>query len=109
MWITPLLHTQYVTNTVVGVAAVEYIPEYDAEDKHWIPRFMIGEQFQGKGYGMVAMEALIDMFSKQDDCERIRLSVVPENKGAIDLYKKVGFLMTEETLEDELVMEYLVK
>jgi len=94
---------------VVGVAAVEYIPGNDLEDKHWIPRFMIGEQFQGKGFGMLAMKALIDMISKHDDCERIRLSVVPENKGAIDFYKKVGFLMTDEKIEDELVMEYFIK
>ncbi|WP_026905581.1 GNAT family N-acetyltransferase [Paucisalibacillus globulus] len=99
----------YHEDTVVGVAAIEYIPDNDTEDKHWIPRFMIGEQFQGNGYGILAMKALIEMIAKHDDCERIRLSVVPENKGAIDFYKKVGFLLTEDLLENELVMEYFVK
>lgn len=99
----------YHHDTVVGVAAIEYIPENDLEDKHWIPRFMIGAEFQGKGYGKKAMEALINMISKHDDCERIRLSVVPENVGAIAFYEKVGFKMTEEKVEDELVMEYFIR
>jgi diamine N-acetyltransferase len=99
----------YHEDTVVGVAAVEYIPENDLEDKHWVPRFMIGEQFQGKGYGKRAMQALIEKISKYEDCDRIRLSVVPENSGAISFYENVGFHMTEETIEDELVMEYLIK
>jgi diamine N-acetyltransferase len=102
-------HAIYHEDKVVGVAAVEYIPTNDLEDKHWIPRFMIGKEYQGKGYGLKAMEALIDMISKHDDCERIRLSVVPENKGAISFYEKVGFQMTEEKIEDELVMEIFVR
>ncbi|MGF7013674.1 GNAT family N-acetyltransferase [Ornithinibacillus bavariensis] len=99
----------YHEDNVIGVAAVEYIPENDSEDKHWIPRFMIGREYQGKGYGLKAMEALIGMIAKHEDCERIRLSVVPENKGAIAFYEKVGFHMTEETIEGELVMEYLLR
>jgi diamine N-acetyltransferase len=99
----------YHEDTVVGVAAVEYIPENEPEDKHWIPRFMVGEQFQGMGYGKKAMKELIAMISKHKDCERIRLSVVPENQSAIAFYEKVGFNMTAEKIEDELVMEYFLK
>lgn len=94
--------------TVVGVAAVECILENEPYDRHWIPRFMIGEQFQGRGYGKKAMEALIEMISKQEDCERIRLSVVEENEEAISFYKKLGFVVTEEKLEDERVMDYFI-
>ena len=95
-------------DTVVGVAAVEYIPDNDLEDKHWVPRFMIGKQYQGKRIGIQAMQKIIEMISKHDDCERIRLSVVPENDGAIQFYKKVGFLETNEKLDDENVMELFV-
>lgn len=91
--------------TVVGLAAVEYIPDNDLEDKHWIPRFMIGEGYQGKGYGKKAMYKLIEIISKHEDCERIRLSVVPENQGAIAFYQRLGFTMTGEKLEGEQVME----
>ena len=94
----------YNANTVVGLAALEYNPV----DKHWITRFMIGENYQGKGYGRKAMQKLIEMMSKHDDCDRIRLSVVPENNGAISFYEKSGFIMTNEIIDGELVMELLL-
>lgn len=71
---------------------------------------MIGAQYQGKGYGRKAMMKIIEMIQNQyPDCERVRLSVVPENKGAIDFYKKIGFVETDEWLEDERVYDYFVK
>lgn len=96
--------------TVVGLAAVEYIPDNEDYDRHWVPRFMIGEQYQGLGYGKIAMEKLIEMIITQHPgCQRVRLSVVPENKGAITFYKKIGFIETDEKIEDENVMDYFVK
>jgi diamine N-acetyltransferase len=56
-----------------------------------------------------AMKEVIKMISKKEDCERIRLSVVPENHAAIEFYKNIGFVVTDEMLEDELVMDYFVK
>jgi diamine N-acetyltransferase len=96
--------------TVVGVTAVEYIPENEDYDRHWIPRFMIGEQFQGKGYGKKAMAKIIEMITAQHtDCTRVRLSVVPENEVAIQFYKKIGFVETDEFIETEKVMDYFIK
>lgn len=95
-------------DTVIGLLAVEYIPENEPYDRHWVPRFMIGEQFQGRGYGKKAMKKVIEMISAQEDCERIRLSVVPENEAAIHFYKSVGFIETDEMLEDERVMDYML-
>lgn len=96
--------------TVVGLAAVEYIPENDDYDRHWVPRFMIGEEYQGKGYGRTAMKKIIEMIiSGHSDCQRVRLSVVPENAGAIQFYKSLGFVETDEMIETEKVMDYLVR
>ncbi|WP_099363678.1 GNAT family N-acetyltransferase [Fredinandcohnia onubensis] len=49
------------------------------------------------------------LISKRVDCERIRLSVVPENEAAIQFYKRLGFVVTDEMLEDERVMDYFVQ
>ncbi|HWL24080.1 MAG TPA: GNAT family N-acetyltransferase [Ureibacillus sp.] len=94
---------------VIGLVAVEYVKENEDYDRHWVPRFMIGEQFQGKGYGKRAMQEVIEMISKKEDCQRIRLSVVPENEAAINFYKLLGFVLTDEFLEDEMVMDYFVQ
>jgi diamine N-acetyltransferase len=97
-------------DTVVGLAAVEFILDNEDYDRHWIPRFMIGEQFQGKGYGKQGMLRIIEMITTQhENCERIRLSVVPENQGAINFYKNIGFIETNEKLEGETVMDYFIK
>ena len=95
--------------TVIGLLAIEDVPENEDYDRYWIPRFMIGEQFQGKGYGKQAMHAAIDLLSAKPDCQRIRLSVWSENPGAIEFYQKVGFTLTDELLEDELVMDYYIQ
>jgi diamine N-acetyltransferase len=95
---------------VVGLAAVEYILDNEDYDRHWVPRFMIGEQFQGKGYGKLGMQKIIEMIVTQHpDCQKVRLSVVPENTGAIQFYKNLGFVETDEKIEDENVMDYFVK
>ncbi len=99
----------YDGDIVIGLLAVEYIPENEPYDRHWVPRFMIGEQFQGKGYGKEAMRKIIENIStKHEDCQRVRLSVVPENKTAINFYKSIGFIETDEKIEDEDVMDYFI-
>lgn len=95
--------------TVVGVAAVEFIPNNEDYDRHWLPRFMIGEEFQGKGYGKKAMlEIIKKIMAEHEGCQRVRLSVVEENHGAIQFYKNIGFVMTDEKLEEELVMDFYI-
>ena len=95
--------------TVVGLVATEIVPENEIYDRYWIPRFMVGEAFQGKGYGRKGMELTIDMLSKYEDCERVRLSVVPSNADSIGFYQQIGFVLTDEYIEDERVMDYYIK
>ncbi len=67
---------------------------------------MIQDKFQGNSNGKKAMHKLIEMISEHDDFDRVRLSVVPENEGAITFYKNVGFVLTDEFLEGERAMEW---
>lgn len=94
--------------TVVGLLAIEDVPDNEPDDRYWVPRFMIGAEYQGKGYGRAAMGAAIAMLAAKPGCERIRLSVWPENRGAMEFYRKIGFIQTDEWLEDEIVMDYHV-
>src|SRR5262245_4939266 len=74
----------------------------------WIVRFMIGAQYQGKGFGGLALQALIDLFSAKPDCKEIRLSIEPENDIARHLYTRKGFQATGEFRGREAVMRYVV-
>lgn len=55
----------------------------------------VSEYAQGKGYGKKMMHALIDA-AKEFGIENIQLSVDAENKTAITLYKKFGFVFQKE-------------
>ena len=68
--------------------------------KYYIARLMIGEKFQGKGFGRATTLKLIDRMSENEDCNEIRLSFVQGNKGAEKLYSSLGFERTGLIDED---------
>jgi len=67
-------------------------------------RFMIDGKHQGKGYGKAAMQLIIDYARGAYDPDDMRLSVVPDNKIAYNLYKNFGFIPTGEFDYGEAVM-----
>lgn len=78
------------------------------DDRYYLVRLMIDESFQRKGYGRAATLAVIEKMKRNEDCNEIYLSFVPENKGAEKLYKSVGFERTGEISEGEVVMRYII-
>lgn len=72
----------------------------------WLDRFMIGENFQGNGYGKVSLQSIINKIAKEYKCSEIYLSIYENNTVAIDLYKKFGFEFNgEPDRNGELVMK----
>jgi len=72
-----------------------------------IARFMIGEQYQGKGYGKAAMHKIIASIKELDHAVKgVILSYVPENEVARALYSRVGFRETGEMWDHEVVAQY---
>jgi diamine N-acetyltransferase len=68
-------------------------------------RFMIDHRFQGQGLGRRALAAAVDWLVLEKKVDRVRLSVVPENASALELYRSAGFVETGEVDHGELVME----
>lgn len=76
-----------------------------ASGNYSIWRFMIDEQYQGKGYGRAALAAALE-YIRTMPCGRAeycRLSYEPENSAAKALYASAGFLENGETDGDEIV------
>ena len=65
----------------------------DSDDgNYWIYRFMIDEQFQGRGHGKSAMKLIIeDIRSRDDRTDVIWLGYQPDNEQARKLYASMGF------------------
>lgn len=75
----------HINSTKVGFAEVNPV-------KNELTRFVIYEPYQGKGYGHILLQEIIDEY------EISNLWVNSDNLRAIHLYKKFGFKRKEDTM-----------
>jgi len=77
-----------------------------SKKEYWIWRYMIDKEHQGKGYGKMALEKVIEFMKTQPGIKEIKLSYVPKEKGAPDkFYAKCGFIDTGEKEHGEIIMK----
>ena len=77
--------------------------DYDDTFPGWsMSRFMIGEQFQGKGYGKKAVLEFLEYFKAHHSADEIYISVSLDNLAARHLYASIGF---EEIKEIEYTFD----
>lgn len=77
-----------------------------SSNRYEMVSFMLGHQYQGKGYGKKALSLVIDEMIERFNCKEIYLTVIPENENAIRVYKALGFEPTgeiEKAFHDEHV------
>ena len=75
--------------TVVGVALVrEFADEPLGYD---LQQFMIGAEFQGRGYGSAALALILDELRKEGHYDHVEVCVKKADLAAIRLYEKHGF------------------
>lgn len=80
----------YEEEILVGFAMYGLWEEHD-KSRVWMDRILIDQRYQGKGYGKEALNLLIDRIFEEYGCDKIYLSIHPENAGAEHLYLKLGF------------------
>lgn len=84
------LYTLGIYHKDIMVGFVLY--DYDETFPGWVmSRFMIGKQFQGKGYGKEAVAAFFDYFRKKHKTDKLYISVSLENMVAYKMYISLGF------------------
>ncbi|NDO45930.1 GNAT family N-acetyltransferase [Clostridium sp. MD294] len=76
---------------LIGFAMYGYFDELSNCGELWLDRFLIDKKYQKKGYGKIAISALIQKITKEYHCKKIHLSVYDINKTAIHIYKEIGF------------------
>lgn len=83
----------YQEETMVGFL----LYDYDETIPGWsLSRFMIGKEFQGKGYGKQAVAEFLDLFWKTHRADKLYISVSLENKVARKMYGDLGFREVKE-------------
>lgn len=89
-------------NDIIGFIMFDYKP---SEKKAEIWRFMIGKDFQGKGYGTEALSSAIRLLANENLFSTIQINYVKGNFPAKHLYEKLVFQETGEMEENEIVMK----
>ena len=94
----------YYDNHIVGFAMYGAFGE---NPDAWIDRIIINENYQGQGFGKLAMKELIKIVTEKYKISTVYLSFVEDNKVARKLYENIGFKFTGECdPEGELIYRY---
>lgn len=81
----------YDKDIAVGFAMYALFLDEGKNGRVWLDRFLISQEYQGKGYGENGIKLLIKQLYNEYGYKKIYLSVYDINKKAIALYKKIGF------------------
>jgi len=104
----------YLNDTVIiGFTMIFYKPENNELSKescYGICRFMIAEEYQGKGYGREALTKIIEKIKTfpYGEVPAVYLSFKHENIAARNLFLSVGFVETGEYDEDGDILAKLI-
>ncbi|MBD5080205.1 MAG: GNAT family N-acetyltransferase [Ruminococcaceae bacterium] len=93
-------------DTPVGMALYYDCEELGVFD---LSQFFIDERYQGKGYGFEAMEVILDMMKEDGKYNRVELCYIEGNDAARKLYEKLGFSLTGDCEDDEIVMGMMLR
>lgn len=81
----------YDEDIAVGFSMYALFLDEGKNGRVWLDRFLISQEYQGKGYGEDGIKLLIKQLYNEYGYKKIYLSVYDINKNAIGLYKKIGF------------------
>ena len=83
---------------------VGFIMLFDDADKpeYYLWRLMVAADHQAEGYGRRAVELLIDYVRTRPNATELLTSYVPDEKGPMRFYQKLGFTETGEIDDGEV-------
>ncbi|MEO4052541.1 GNAT family N-acetyltransferase [Solibacillus sp. CAU 1738] len=100
----------YVEETPVGFAMYGEFPDDIEGRRIWLDRYFIDSHYQGKGYGKLFCEHLLQFLTEKYGCNKIYLSVYEDNEIAINMYKKLDFHFNGELdIKGEKVMVRVIQ
>lgn len=86
----------------VGMALYHDCDDFNAYD---FSQLFIDERYQGNGYGTEAAKQILDLMRTDNKYSKVILCYIEGNDSARKLYEKLGFELTGERDEDEIIMQ----
>lgn len=97
----------YNQNKMVGFFNLHYTP--DSKGDYWLFHFFIDKRFQRRGLGSKALNELIKHIKNSNpSCNRLNLTVHPENEAGRLFYLKYGFSDDNKMTFDEPTFSILL-
>lgn len=91
----------YADETPVGFLMLSDNP---SKPEYYLWRLMIDARYQKMGYGKKAIEQLIDYVRTRPGAKELLVSCVEGDNSPLEFYKSLGFILTGEKEEDEVVL-----
>lgn len=83
-------HGIYHSGEMIGFFNLHYTS--DSKEDYWLFHFFIEKKFQRSGYGSESIKELMKYLKQNHpSCNRLRLTVHPENEAGKKFYLKLGF------------------
>ena len=86
----------------VGMALYYDCAELNAYD---LSQLFIDERYQGNGFGIEATKQILDKMKSDSKYDKVILCYIDGNEAAKNMYEKLGFKLTGDRDEDEIIME----
>ena len=86
----------------VGMALYYDCAELNAYD---LSQLFIDERYQGNGFGIEATKQILDKMDSDSKYDKVMLCYIDGNEVAKNMYEKLGFKLTGDRDEDEIIME----
>lgn len=90
----------------VGMALYYDCEELKAFDFNQI---FIDERYQGRGFGTEAARQILKLMEADGKYDKVILCYIEGNEAAKSMYEKLGFHLTGERDEDEIIMEKVLR
>jgi len=95
----------YDDDVPVGMALYYDCDELNAFD---FSQIFIDERYQGKGVGTEAAQQILKRMKADGKYDKVVLCYIDGNEAAKNMYEKLGFYLTGESDEDEIIMEKIL-
>ncbi|MCR1950849.1 MULTISPECIES: GNAT family N-acetyltransferase [unclassified Clostridium] len=86
----------YNYNQIIGFAMYGLWENEGTYGRVWLDRFMIGDEFQGRGYGSESLKLILNRIYNEYKRNEIYLSIYENNDLATKMYEKLGFQFNGE-------------
>ena len=92
----------YHEGTPVGMAMYH---DWDEGNAYDFSQLFIDQRYQGRGFGIEAARQILDLMCQDGKYRKVVLCFIEGNEAARKMYEKLGFHLTGERDEDEIIME----